>query len=85
MLPAASYIASGDAGPAIPPGQAGGRPMESPCIKVCVIDPPSRVCAGCGRTLAEIAGWSAMTDLERRRIMRELPARRAQARPAAER
>jgi uncharacterized protein len=52
---------------------------------VCVIDAASRACAGCNRTLAEIAGWSAMTDHERRRIMRELPARQAATPPAVER
>jgi hypothetical protein len=49
--------------------------MESPCIKVCVIDAVSRLCTGCGRTLDEIAGWSAYSAAERRRIMGELPAR----------
>jgi uncharacterized protein len=59
--------------------------METPCIDVCVIDAKTGLCAGCGRTLAEIAGWASMTDDERRRIMLTLPARRRQARSAAER
>lgn len=50
--------------------------MESPCIKVCVIDEITRLCTGCGRSLAEIAGWTSFTADERRRIMSELPARR---------
>jgi predicted Fe-S protein YdhL (DUF1289 family) len=50
--------------------------MESPCINVCVIEDATGVCAGCGRSLEEIARWSAMTASERRRIMRELPDRR---------
>jgi len=84
MVPAASYIAAGGAGREIPVRRADvPRPMDSPCIKVCVIDATTGLCAGCGRTLAEIAGWAAMTDVERRRIMRELPARQAQPRPAA--
>jgi predicted Fe-S protein YdhL (DUF1289 family) len=32
---------------------------------------------GCGRSLAEIAGWTSLSDAERRRIMDELPARLA--------
>ena len=48
------------------------RPIQSPCINVCVIDAGTGLCAGCGRSLDEIARWSAMTDEERRRIMREL-------------
>ena len=60
------------------------RPIQSPCINVCVIDAGTALCAGCGRTLDEIARWAAMTDAERQRIMRELPARQARARKAAE-
>ena len=51
--------------------------MESPCIKVCVVSPETRLCTGCGRTLAEIASWAALTSAERRRIMAELPGRLA--------
>ncbi len=49
--------------------------METPCIKVCVIDPVSGFCIGCGRTGAEIGGWTSMRSAERRRIMEGLPAR----------
>lgn len=58
------------------------RPIQSPCVKVCVLDEASGLCLGCGRSLDEIAGWTIMTEAERRRIMRELPARRAQGKPA---
>jgi predicted Fe-S protein YdhL (DUF1289 family) len=37
--------------------------VESPCIKVCVLDAAS-VCIGCGRTIDEIAGWSRMSSAE---------------------
>jgi uncharacterized protein len=59
--------------------------MESPCVKVCVMEPDTGLCAGCGRSLDEIARWSSMTDLERRRIIESLPDRQRQMRPAAER
>jgi predicted Fe-S protein YdhL (DUF1289 family) len=85
MLPAATYIPAGVAGQDYPSRQRCARPMESPCIKVCAIDAASGLCAGCGRTLAEIAGWAAMTDHERRRIMQELPQRQGRLRRAAER
>jgi predicted Fe-S protein YdhL (DUF1289 family) len=49
--------------------------MESPCVKICLYEPGAGLCRGCGRTLDEIAGWTAMSDAERRRIMDELPAR----------
>jgi uncharacterized protein len=61
------------------------RPIQSPCINVCVIDAGTALCAGCGRSLDEIARWSAMTDAERQHIMRELPLRQARGRQAAER
>lgn len=50
---------------------------ESPCIQVCSIDPASRLCVGCGRTIDEISRWVDMTPAERRRIMDGLPARLA--------
>jgi len=49
--------------------------MESPCLKICVFDPGSGCCSGCGRTLDEIAQWSSLSDMDRRRIMAELPER----------
>ena len=41
-----------------------------------MIDPQSGLCRGCLRTLAEIAGWSAMSDAERERVMSALDERR---------
>lgn len=48
---------------------------DTPCIKICVIDPASRLCIGCLRTLDEIAAWSGLPPEDRRRIMAQLPAR----------
>lgn len=48
---------------------------ESPCVKICVIHPESRLCTGCRRTIEEIAGWSRMTPEERRVVMDQLPGR----------
>jgi predicted Fe-S protein YdhL (DUF1289 family) len=56
--------------------------IESPCIKVCVLDPGSNHCLGCGRSLGEIERWASLSPEERRRIMAELPARRAAHRVA---
>jgi hypothetical protein len=52
-------------------------PIESPCIKVCTLDEASGWCIGCGRTLAEIGGWVAMSQQDRRAVMDTLPARLA--------
>jgi predicted Fe-S protein YdhL (DUF1289 family) len=53
--------------------------IETPCIKICEIDPASGLCRGCARTLNEIARWGTMSMEERRRVMADLPARQAKA------
>ncbi|WP_454657628.1 DUF1289 domain-containing protein [Bosea beijingensis] len=50
---------------------------STPCIKICVIDPVSKLCEGCGRTLAEIAQWGRLSEAERLAIMAVLPERLA--------
>jgi hypothetical protein len=52
---------------------------ESPCIAVCIIDPRTSLCFGCGRTLPEIARWSRMDSAKRREVMARLPERMADA------
>lgn len=52
---------------------------ETPCIAVCIIDPKSKLCLGCGRTLPEIARWHRIDNAERLEIMAMLPARMADA------
>jgi hypothetical protein len=51
--------------------------IETPCIKVCVLDPASGLCQGCGRSLDEIARWGTMSGEERQSIMGELKGRMA--------
>jgi predicted Fe-S protein YdhL (DUF1289 family) len=57
--------------------------IETPCKTICILDPHSGLCRGCGRDLAEIERWTAMTDRERRLIMDDLP-RRLAAMPAGD-
>jgi uncharacterized protein len=57
------------------PARAGG--VASPCISVCEIVPRSGLCAGCFRTLDEIAAWSVLDDSGKRAVLAALPARRA--------
>ena len=52
--------------------------IESPCIKICVIHPESRLCTGCLRSIDEIGAWSRMTPEARREIMAALPDRAGQ-------
>lgn len=49
--------------------------IETPCVKICVVDPETGFCIGCGRTRGEIGGWLGMTADERRAIMATLPQR----------
>jgi predicted Fe-S protein YdhL (DUF1289 family) len=46
--------------------------IESPCIKICVIHPESRLCTGCLRTIDEIGAWSQMTPDARRAVLTDL-------------
>ena len=39
--------------------------VTSPCVSLCTLDDAKERCRGCGRTVAEVAGWAAMTTAER--------------------
>jgi len=56
--------------------------IDSPCIKICTLDPGRGLCLGCGRTIEEIARWSVMSAAEHATLMAQLPARLG-AQPAA--
>lgn len=55
------------------------RPIQSPCVSVCIMNPVTGLCEGCLRTLAEIGGWASLTDAERDAAMRRLASRRTDA------
>ena len=48
---------------------------STPCIRVCLLDPETGLCEGCGRTREEIGTWFRLSEEERLRIMAELPER----------
>ena len=54
-----------------------GDDVASPCISVCEIIPGTSLCAGCFRTLDEIALWSVLDADDKRSVLAALPARRA--------
>jgi predicted Fe-S protein YdhL (DUF1289 family) len=56
--------------------------LETPCVNICLLDAKTGLCLGCGRTIAEIAAWSSMSDAERRAIMTELPLRKTRVEAA---
>ncbi len=60
--------------------------ISSPCIRVCILDPETGLCEGCGRTRDEIARWYLLSEEERLAIMSGLEERMrmAWATPAGE-
>jgi predicted Fe-S protein YdhL (DUF1289 family) len=50
--------------------------VASPCIGVCTMDAASGWCAGCLRTLDEIAAWSQLPEAAKRAVWVQLSARR---------
>lgn len=53
------------------------KPVPSPCVNICRMDPASGMCEGCFRTLEEIAAWSAATNAQKRLILAAIARRRA--------
>jgi predicted Fe-S protein YdhL (DUF1289 family) len=56
--------------------------VETPCVNICTLDTRSGMCLGCGRTIDEIARWTAMSPAERSCVMSELAARLADRKSA---
>lgn len=63
---------------------AAARAARSPCIAVCRMEPDTGLCAGCLRTLDEIAAWGAMPPAERLRVWELIDRRRAALAPVPE-
>jgi hypothetical protein len=61
------------------------RAPISPCVGICLMDPATRICRGCLRTIEEVAGWYNATLPEKRAILGRLAERRAASRPDHER
>jgi len=48
----------------------------SPCLGICIMDPVTKTCRGCLRTIEEIAGWYDAAPAEKRAILDRLAERR---------
>ncbi len=59
--------------------------VSTPCINVCILDPLSALCIGCGRTAAEITAWATMSETERLAVMAGLGRRLTETRSRAAR
>ena len=55
---------------------SGGAEVASPCTSVCTIDDETGLCAGCYRTLDEIAGWIDLSSEQKRTLLSTLLIRR---------
>ncbi|HQR10009.1 MAG TPA: DUF1289 domain-containing protein [Casimicrobiaceae bacterium] len=60
---------------------APGDPVPSPCNSVCALDEATGLCAGCFRTIDEIAAWSLLDDADKREVWASLERRRVAAHP----
>jgi len=49
--------------------------IATPCVQLCKIEPTTRLCRGCLRSIDEITSWRRMEPAERTRVMAELPSR----------
>lgn len=56
----------------------------SPCINVCQMDPASRLCRGCFRTLDEIVTWGQADEATKIAILAAVEQRRAEHDPWGE-
>ena len=51
----------------------------SPCLGICLMDPATRMCRGCLRTIDEIRDWYLASAADKRTILERLATRRAAA------
>jgi uncharacterized protein len=52
------------------------RPPPSPCLGICLMDPRTRQCRGCLRTIEEIAAWYEASPAEKHALLAVLAGRR---------
>ena len=62
------------------PGAETEKSPVSPCLGICLMDPRTRTCRGCLRTIEEIAEWYTAGNAEKRAILKRIEERRAAAR-----
>lgn len=48
----------------------------SPCLGICLMDPQTRMCRGCLRTIDEIRDWYSASAVDKRVILERLASRR---------
>ena len=53
-------------------------PVRSPCVSICALD-FNDICVGCYRSGQEIANWGAMSDEDRRLVLKNAAERESQS------
>lgn len=51
-------------------------PVRSPCVKVCELDPATKLCRGCYRTQDERDWWVAYSSQQQREVLQRCEQRR---------
>jgi len=63
--------------------EAGGVRREhapvSPCVGICLMDPVTRLCRGCLRSIDEIAAWYEASIAEKHAILARIATRQAES------
>lgn len=52
------------------------RDIPSPCVQVCQLDPVSKLCLGCYRSIEEISDWLELSMEQKQAVLARVEARR---------
>ena len=55
------------------------RHVPSPCVKICVLDPDTRMCRGCCRSIDEVAEWVEYSPEEKLAVLERIAQRKKEA------
>lgn len=55
------------------------RHVPSPCVKICVLDPDTRMCRGCFRSIDEVAEWVEYSPEEKLAVLERIAQRKKEA------
>ena len=50
--------------------------IKSPCIKICELNPKTKQCTGCFRTISEISNWNSFKEKEQKQILKQIKLRK---------
>ena len=62
----------------LPADPVSKNPVKSPCMGVCDIANPEKLCRGCFRYGSEISRWPIMNELEKQQVIDQITGRQTQ-------